>query len=202
MTEDRKRQLANERQKRYIEKNRAQINEAKRARYQETKAEITAEKRRRRIEEDGYVEREREVQKRYRDSRTEEQRERRKSRMSDWRTANAEALLEYARQYRENNREKTRAWDRERRARLLNVASEPYTEKDIVAAHGTCCHICKDEIDFSAPRLQGIEGWQLGLHLDHKVPISTGGSDLIENVFPAHAVCNLRKSVRLMVEDG
>ena len=56
-----------------------------------------------------------------------------------------------------------------------------------------------------AGQMQGIkhtnavlkEGWQRGLHLDHVVPLSKGGSDLIANVKPSHAQCNLKKNNRM-----
>jgi len=31
------------------------------------------------------------------------------------------------------------------------------------------------------------------LHIDHLVPLAKGGSDTLENVRPAHGICNLRK---------
>lgn len=40
----------------------------------------------------------------------------------------------------------------------------------------------------------GEPGWEDGLHLDHVVPLSKGGPDLITNVKPSHARCNLAKS--------
>ena len=85
-----------------------------------------------------------------------------------------------------------------RRARKRNAVSEPYTVQQILDLYGTDCHICKEPIDLDAPRSVHKEGYQRGLHLDHVIPLSKGGSDLIENVKPSHAQCNLRKNARLV----
>jgi len=47
-----------------------------------------------------------------------------------------------------------------------------------------------------APRTCGVEGWERGLHLDHVIDIQFGGADAIDNVKPAHALCNLKKNTR------
>jgi len=52
-------------------------------------------------------------------------------------------------------------------------------------------------IDLNAPRRVGIEGWELGLHLDHVIPLSKGGYDTIDNIRPTHGICNIRKGARL-----
>ena len=83
---------------------------------------------------------------------------------------------------------------RKRRATERFVDSEPYSEADILHLYGTGCHICGLGIDLKAPRKAGIEGWEQGLHLDHVISLSRGGTDTIENVKPSHAICNIRKS--------
>ena len=116
--------------------------------------------------------------------------------------------------WRENNRERAReiskAWDlknpdyvrnrnnksaRTRRASLAGVEREEYTTDQVVEKYGDMCHLCSEKIDMGAPRnIGGGDGWRLGLHLDHVIPISKGGSDTVDNVRPAHAICNLTKS--------
>lgn len=119
----------------------------------------------------------------------------------------------YDAKYREHNREKTRAaslrWNKEhpermriasrkRRALKLGNGSETYTEEQIFNLHGTTCYLCKNAIDLLAPRSIGKqEGWELGLHIDHVVPIIAGGPDTLENVRPAHAICNMRKGSKM-----
>jgi len=80
-----------------------------------------------------------------------------------------------------------------RRAHKNNALTESYTIKQIISIYGNDCHICMEQIDLTAPRSTRYLGWELGLHLDHVIPLSKGGSDLIENVRPAHAQCNLVK---------
>lgn len=122
---------------------------------------------------------------------------------------NKEKVREYNQQYYQNNKdyfkqkysewakshpEERRVLNRKRRALLSGVESEPYTQSQVVEAYGTLCHLCLVEIDFSAPRRQGLApGWELGLHIDHVVALAKGGPDILANVRPSHAVCNLLK---------
>jgi 5-methylcytosine-specific restriction endonuclease McrA len=80
-----------------------------------------------------------------------------------------------------------------------NAPSEPYTTQQILELYGTDCHICHEPIDLDAPRSVHKQGYQRGLHLDHVIPLSKGGTDLIENVKPSHARCNLSKNGRLLL---
>lgn len=83
---------------------------------------------------------------------------------------------------------------RQRRARILSAPSEPYTTQQILDLYGTNCHICRKPIDLEAPRHSSQGGnWKVGLQLDHVIPIALGGTDLIENIRPSHAICNLTK---------
>ena len=92
--------------------------------------------------------------------------------------------------------EKAQAFNRKRRARVNNVEHIPYTKEEVLKKYGTDCHICGTPIDLKAPRKAGKTGWEHGLHLDHLIPISKGGPDTIDNVRPAHGVCNLSKGAR------
>lgn len=104
---------------------------------------------------------------------------------------------EYVRKYNQNNPEKSKAWSRlsnnRRYRRALDNGQEFYTSEDVLSRWGTNCHLCNTPIDFSAPSQCGEPGWQKGLHLDHVVPLSKGGSDTLDNVKPAHALCNISK---------
>lgn len=95
--------------------------------------------------------------------------------------------------YHAEHPEVLRISKRTRRARIYSAGSEPYTTQQILDLYGTNCHICLNPIDLSAPRHAGDEDWENGLHLDHVIPLSLGGADLIENVKPSHAKCNLSK---------
>ena len=100
----------------------------------------------------------------------------------------------YTQKYHKLNPHISRQNRRRRRARLRNAYVEFYTEAQVLETYGCACYICGVEINLDAPRKQGkSEGWEMGLHMDHIVPISRGGSDTLENVRPTHAICNLRK---------
>ena len=65
---------------------------------------------------------------------------------------------------------------------------------NITYDYGTDCYLCGDPIDFAAPRQVGDPGWEKSLHIDHVIPKKFGGPDDIENLRPAHGLCNVRKS--------
>jgi 5-methylcytosine-specific restriction endonuclease McrA len=98
----------------------------------------------------------------------------------------------------EHKRELTKRKGHRRRARLRGSKVEPYVIAQVLEAYGTDCHICKEPIDMKAPRSVGKEkGWEKGLHIDHLIPISQGGSDTLENVRPAHGLCNVSKGAKV-----
>jgi hypothetical protein len=69
------------------------------------------------------------------------------------------------------------------------------SHEQVVKEHGSTCHICNKEIDLSLPRTS-----KLGLTLDHVMPLSKGGTDTMDNLRPAHWLCNIRKSNKLPEE--
>jgi len=113
---------------------------------------------------------------------------------ANWRLANIDIVIKAQKKYRDNHPDKPRDDTRKRKARLLNVVSEKYTEKDVIEKWGTDCHICNLPIDLSYPRSVGSPGWQNKLHLDHVIKLAEGGPDVLENVKPSHGLCNLRKN--------
>ena len=105
----------------------------------------------------------------------------------------AEQQRQTSREWRKRNPEKLASMNRNSRARRKNVYTERYTKDEVLAKWGTECHICGEPIDLSAPRYNGLEGWERGLQLDHVIPLINGGEDTIRNVKPAHGLCNLKK---------
>lgn len=93
----------------------------------------------------------------------------------------------------ERNSELNRRKERVRRARKFENGQEHYAETAMLELYGTVCHLCESAIDMAAPRKVGTPGWELGLHVDHVIPLSKGGPDTLENVRPAHGKCNLQK---------
>jgi 5-methylcytosine-specific restriction endonuclease McrA len=81
-----------------------------------------------------------------------------------------------------------------KRAIKMGVQTEWYSPMQIVELYGENCHLCNEPIDLDAPRQVGKLGWEKSLHIDHVIPLSKGGHDLIENVRPAHGYCNNIKS--------
>lgn len=100
------------------------------------------------------------------------------------------------------NKEKKRARWRKREAIRRGSISSKYLESDVIDLYGTTCYICLEEIDMSASRRSGIgNNWEQGLHIDHIIPLSKGGNDSIDNVRPAHAICNLKKGSKLVTKE-
>ena len=118
-----------------------------------------------------------------------------------YREQNLEELRAKNRQYHYDNPDKTREKARRRRAIRQNNGHVPYTEDQVLAVYGTICHLCNSQIDLLAPRAVGKPGWELGLHIDHVLPIIAGGPDTLDNVRPSHAICNLRKGSTTMSEE-
>lgn len=108
-----------------------------------------------------------------------------------------EDRVKYSKEYRKNNPDCTIKYTSKRRAKLKNAFHSPYKLQEVLDKYGSKCHICNKEIDLLAPRKVGVNGWEMGLHLDHIVPLSKGGSDDISNVMPSHGLCNLRKKDKL-----
>lgn len=124
--------------------------------------------------------------------------------LKNWREKNPEKVLTYNDRYRESKRETNKVWHlknkdknaaylRARRARVRGSEFELFTETDLINKYGSFCHICYNEIDLNAPRRIGAFGWQMGLHVEHLIPVSKGGGTTLENTRPSHGICNLRK---------
>lgn len=85
--------------------------------------------------------------------------------------------------------------------RRESVYHEKWSDDEVLAIHGTNCNECGKNIDLTLPRKVGLEGWKYGLHIDHYIPISRNGHDAIYNLRPTHAICNMRKSNRLRIDN-
>jgi HNH endonuclease len=71
---------------------------------------------------------------------------------------------------------------------------------EVLKLHGDICYLCSYQIDLQAPRQVGKPGWEMSFHPDHVIPLSRGGTDTLDNMKPAHAICNQRKSNKLIGE--
>lgn len=117
-----------------------------------------------------------------------------------WRERHPGADAEKSRRYRNTPKGQQNEIKKSRKRRTLKMGGihEKYSESLVIHTYGTICHICNEEIDFTAPRKVGMIGWQRSFHIDHVVPISKNGSNTIDNVRPSHAECNIRKNATLM----
>ena len=115
-----------------------------------------------------------------------------------WSRSNPEKVAASGKSWRLSNIDKVRGYTRKRRTLILGNEHTPYTEQEIIDIYGTNCHICLEPIDFNAPRHPAKPGWQKGFHIDHLIPVSKNGSDTLENVRPAHALCNISKSNKII----
>ena len=104
---------------------------------------------------------------------------------------------ERAARYRAAHPERVTIDNHARRAFKLGTVSIPFTNEEMLDLYGTDCHICLEPIDLDAPRQVGVEGWERGLHREHVVSLSQGGTDTLDNVKPSHGLCNLRKGNRV-----
>jgi 5-methylcytosine-specific restriction endonuclease McrA len=115
----------------------------------------------------------------------------------DFRLKYPEKEKERKKKWSSKNSEKIAEMSRRRRARIKNNDFEFYTEDEVLNLYGKQCYICNKDIDLLMPRRVGTIGWENGLHIDHIVPISKGGSDTLNNVRPAHALCNIKKGDKI-----
>lgn len=82
-----------------------------------------------------------------------------------------------------------------RRAAKNNAETVPFTDEEMFEMWGYNCHICLVEVDITIPQLDEFGNYNgMALHRDHVVALSRGGAHKVENVRPAHATCNIRKS--------
>ena len=123
-------------------------------------------------------------------------RDRRKLYLDEYNSNNRERARARNKKYRLTHPEVDRRHNARRRARLKGSLVEYFTEQDVLNLYGTNCHICLKEIDMTAPRSTRFKGWEQGLHLDHVIPISRGGTHTLDNVKPSHGICNTKKNCK------
>lgn len=120
---------------------------------------------------------------------------------ANWYLNNAENERKIKKEYYAEKPEIARQSNRRRRARKLALGTDGHTEKQVLELYGTDCHICQKPINMEVSGKPGSnEHWRMGLHIDHLIPLVNGGSDTLDNVRPAHALCNLKKNKKEFTE--
>lgn len=84
-----------------------------------------------------------------------------------------------------------------RRARLRGVIMDDYTIEDVIARDGWNCHVCGEE---TIPAPVPWEYHPRVASVDHIIPISKGGPDILANVKVACHLCNARRSATVTIE--
>ena len=98
--------------------------------------------------------------------------------------------------YNGSGKEKALERNRKRKALIVGGKHEDYSVVDMLSRYGEDCYLCGEAIDLTAPRWTKEKGWEKGLHIEHYVDIALGGEDTLDNVRPAHGLCNLKKQPR------
>lgn len=92
----------------------------------------------------------------------------------------------------EKRRARQVTYNRARRATMLGLPSEPYTLQEVAERGGYACWLCGDPVDMT---LRRPSKWCPSV--DHVIPISHGGGDLLHNTGLAHWYCNASRSNRV-----
>lgn len=106
-----------------------------------------------------------------------------KTKKSKYYEKNKDRLKPQYKAYRDAHPEYSRMSCHKRKGRLRN-APGTYSRKQFlekVAYHGSRCYLCKKSLTVKE------------LHMEHRIPISRGGSNWPANLAPACAPCNLAK---------
>ena len=100
---------------------------------------------------------------------------------SAWQAAHPEQRQNWLDKNRERVRELGCYSDHARRARLAEVPTEKWSRSEIIERDGLVCYLCGASVD------------KTDIDIDHKIPISRGGSNLKINLGVTHSSCNRKK---------
>lgn len=90
--------------------------------------------------------------------------------------------------YRKKFPEKHAAVQQRRRAKKAGNGYEQYDRNDVYERDGGICCLCDEHVDITIR-------WPdpLSFSIDHIIPVSKGGADMLNNVQTAHLCCNISK---------
>jgi hypothetical protein len=95
-----------------------------------------------------------------------------------------------ARRNSESVRRCKKAYKAKRRAKGRDVISAPVSLADVIKAHGKRCHLCGKAVDINTANQPK------SATMDHVVPLALGGWHDLNNLRPAHQLCNSIKGAR------
>lgn len=171
-------QCVNRRAASYRDKHRKKIAAAARAAYQEDPDKF---RRRRRQFRKAHPEKQQAYDKRYYKEHTDACRRYTRRRYRK----NPQPRRDYANAWRKANPHKRHEYNSRRRAWQKGAITEKVDRRVVYSRDGGKCHICGKSVSLKR------------MHLDHRIPLSRGGSHTYANCFAAHARCNLRKHNKL-----
>ena len=99
--------------------------------------------------------------------------------------ARREFLLAQNRAYRTANPLGHREREKRRFAQKKHTLVEPVDYASVLRESGGRCGICEQPLDL------------FGVHFDHIIPLSKGGTHTRQNIQATHAHCNLRKGAKV-----
>ena len=167
-------------QRQYYQKNREKIAEREKQRYQANREKLVEQQRQ-------YYKENREKAAEYQKQYYQENREKVAEYQKQYRQANSEKYEEYQKQYLQENLEAFNARNQKRRALKRNAAGNA-TAADIQARfdyHGNRCYYC------------GCDG---PMEVEHRIPLSRGGTHYPANLVPACKSCNCSKGTKTELE--
>lgn len=91
---------------------------------------------------------------------------------------------------------RTTGRDAARRRGPVQPDWKPYTDREIFLRDNWTCYLCGEAIDPGISRTDAE-----GATIDHRIPLSIGGTDAPDNVAAAHWRCNRAKGDRVRPED-
>ena len=116
---------------------------------------------------------------------------------ANFRKNNKDLCNQLTKKWKLANPDKHKSYKRKSQRKRRSAYSEEYTESDVLSLYGSICYLCNNEIDLLASRQIGSDGWENSLNIDHVLPLAKGGQDILNNVRPTHAICNLKKGSRI-----
>lgn len=130
-----------------------------------------------------------ERRKKYLEKYTKDKKQFLKEKMQRYYKENTATLLKKVSEYKKTNNGKisTHSSTNKRRSQKLEKEDGSVTKYSLdilLLVQGSTCFYCKKDLDFSIGR---------GVHLDHYIPLSKGGTHSITNVVWSCSTCNLQK---------